>query len=133
MVSFLKVIVKEIVSKDMSLFPNEDILTKEIESWKSFGDSLSSKEDRELFEKMLNDCYNYAAAINAKGEPFPAEPLLMTLLLSQHKLIDWLIESISKHKSLKIEVKESKQREEIGRENKHDYIRKNERIHYIDD
>ena len=118
---------------DLSLFPNEDILTKEIVSWKSFGDSLSSKEDRELFEKMLNDCYNYAAAINAKGEPFPAEPLLMTLLLSQHKLIDWLIESISKHKSLKIEVKESKQREEVERENKRDYIRKNERIHYIDD
>jgi hypothetical protein len=117
----------------MSLFPKEDVLTREIASWKSFGDSLSSKEDRELFEKMLNDCYKYAAAINAKGEPFPAEPLLMTLLLSQHKLIDWLIESISKHKSLKIEVKESKQREEIGRENKHDYIRRNERIHYIDD
>ena len=58
--------------------------------------------------------------------------LLMTLLLSQHKMIDWLIESISKHKSLKIKVKESKQ-QEIGRENKYDYIRKNERIHYIDD
>jgi nitrite reductase/ring-hydroxylating ferredoxin subunit len=44
----------------MSLFPNEDILTKEIESWKSFGDSLSSKEeDRELFKIMLNDCYKY--------------------------------------------------------------------------
>ena len=46
-----------------SLFTNEDILTKEeIESWKSFGDSLSSKEDRELFGTMLNDCYKYAAA-----------------------------------------------------------------------
>jgi hypothetical protein len=34
----------------MSLFPNEDILTKEeIESWRSFVDSLSSKEDRDLF------------------------------------------------------------------------------------
>jgi hypothetical protein len=54
----------------LSLFPNEDILTKEIESWKSFGDSLSSSEDRELFEKMLNDCYKYAAAINTKGKPF---------------------------------------------------------------
>jgi hypothetical protein len=61
-VSFFKVIVKESVSKDMSLFSNEDILTKEIESWKSFGDSLSSKEDRELFGTMLNDCYKYAAA-----------------------------------------------------------------------
>ena len=116
----------------MSLFPKEDILTKQIESWKSFVVSLSSSEDRELFEKMLNDCYKYAAAINAKGEPFPAEPLLMTLLLSQHKMIDWLTESISKHKSLKIKVKESK-KQEIGRENKYDYIRKNERIHYIDD
>src|SRR5918995_4412338 len=99
----------------MSLFPNEDILTKEIASWKSFGDSLSSKEDRALFEKMLNDCYNYAAAINAKGQPFPTEPLIMVLLLSQHKLIDWLIESISEHKSLdnnNKEVKQSKQQEE---------------------
>lgn len=34
-----------------SLFTNEDILTKEeIESWKSFVVSLSSKEDRQLFE-----------------------------------------------------------------------------------
>jgi hypothetical protein len=68
----------------MSLFPNENILTKEIASWKSFGDSLSSSEDRELFETMLNDCYKYADAINAKGEPFPAEPLIMALLLPQH-------------------------------------------------
>ena len=83
MLRFLKVIVKEIVSKDMSLFPNEDILTKEIESWKGFANSLSSKEDRELFQNMLNDCYNYAAAINAKGKPFPSEPLIMALLLSQ--------------------------------------------------
>ena len=72
-------------------FPSEDIFTKEIESWKSFGDSLSSKEDRELFEKMLNDCYKYAAAINAKGQPFPTEPLIMALLLSQHKMIDLFI------------------------------------------
>ena len=51
-----------------SLFPNEGILTKEeIKSWKSFVVSLSSKEDRELFNIMLNDCYKYATAINAKG------------------------------------------------------------------
>jgi Protein of unknown function (DUF1326) len=35
-------------------------------------------------------------AINAKGEPFPAEPLIMTLLLSQQKMIDWLIHQTSK-------------------------------------
>ena len=78
-----------------------------------------------------------AAAINAKGQPFPAEPLIMDLLLlSQHKMIDWLTKQISKHESLdnnNKEVKQSKQQEEeLGRENAHDYIRKNERIHYID-
>jgi hypothetical protein len=138
-VSFLKVIVKEIVSKDMSLFPNEDILTKEIESWKSFGDSLSSKEDRDLFEKMINDCYKYAAAINAKGQPFPAEPLIMALLISQHKMIDWLTKQISKYESPvnnnnEVIKKSEQEEQELCRENIRDYIRKNNgRIHYIDD
>jgi len=124
----------------MSLFPKEDILTKEIESWRSFVDSLSSKDDRDSFKDMLNDCYKYSAAINARGEPFPAEPLIMALLLSQHKMIDWLTKQISEHESLdnnnnNKEVKRSKEGEqiELGRENSHDYIRKNERIHYIDD
>jgi hypothetical protein len=120
----------------MSLFPNEDILTKEIESWKAFADSLHS-DNRELFMNMLNECYKYAAAINAKGEPFPAEPLIMALLLSQHKMIDWLTKQISKNESLASnkEVKESKQQQEqdLGKESTNDYIRKNERIHYIDD
>jgi hypothetical protein len=40
---------------------------------------------------MLNDCYKHATTINAKGEPFPAEPLIMALLLSQHKMINWLV------------------------------------------
>jgi hypothetical protein len=70
----------------MSLFPNEDILTKEIESWKSFAVSLNSEEYKEIFNKMLSDCYRYANAINAKGEPFPSDSLLMSLLLSQQKI-----------------------------------------------
>ena len=74
----------------MSLFPNENILTKEIESWKGFADSLESGEDKKLFLEMLNDCQKYALAVNAKGTPFPAEPLLMALLLAQHKIIGWL-------------------------------------------
>jgi hypothetical protein len=57
------------------------------------------------------------------------------LLLSQHKMINWLRELVSKHESDNKEVKQSKQQreEELGRENAHDYIRKNDgRIHYID-
>ena len=122
-----------------SLFPNKDILTKEIESWTSFEASLSSQEDRKLFMSMLNDCYKYSVAINAKGHQFPTEPLIMALLLSQHKMIDWLTIQISKHESLannnNKEMKNVKELEEqaFGRENTNDYVRKNERIHYIDD
>ncbi len=44
----------------MSLFPNEDVLTREIESWKGFAESLRTEEDRKLFTKMLNECHKYA-------------------------------------------------------------------------
>ena len=47
---------------------------------------------------MLNDRYKYSKAINAKGYPFPTEPLIMALLFSQHKLIEWLEEQIREPK-----------------------------------
>lgn len=72
----------------MSLFPDEDVLT-EIQSWRAFADQLPVK-DRQIFMKILNDCYKYSTAINAKAQPFPSEPVIMALLLSQHKLIEWL-------------------------------------------
>jgi hypothetical protein len=80
----------------MSLFQNQDVTTKEIQSWKGFADSLNSQEYKELFNKMLNDCYKYAEAIDAKGkEQFPTEPLVMALLLSQNKMIEWLKDQVS--------------------------------------
>jgi hypothetical protein len=74
----------------MSLFPEDNILTKVIESWKGFANGLESEEDKKLFLKMLESCQKYAVAINAKGRPFPTEPLIMALLLEQHKMINWL-------------------------------------------
>ena len=74
----------------MSLFPEENISTREIESWKIFADSLESEDDKKLVLRMLEKCHKYAIAINAKGKPFPTEPLIMALLLEQHKMIDWL-------------------------------------------
>jgi hypothetical protein len=68
----------------MSLFPEENILTKEIESWKGFSDSLMSEEDKKLFIEILDKCQKYALAINAKGKPFPTESMIMALLLEQH-------------------------------------------------
>jgi hypothetical protein len=71
----------------MSLFPDEDIFTKEIETWRGFIDKLPSDDDKAVFTKLLDDCYKYAVAINSHDHPFPAEPLIMSMLLSQHKLI----------------------------------------------
>ena len=82
----------------MSLFPEEDVLTKEIESWKGFADILPD-EDRETFTKMLSDCSKYSTAINAKWCPFPTEPVIMALLFSQHKLIEWLEMQFSKNQN----------------------------------
>ena len=61
-------------------------------------------------------------AINSKGRPFPAERLIMALLLSQHKIIEWLTKQISKYESLdnKKEDKESEEEEELDRENTSD-------------
>lgn len=77
----------------MSLFSDEDVLTTEIESWRSFIDKLSSNDyDKAIFTKLLNDCYKYAVAINNQAQihPFPTESLIMSMLLSQHKLINHL-------------------------------------------
>ncbi|HZD35619.1 MAG TPA: hypothetical protein VE130_10475 [Nitrososphaeraceae archaeon] len=73
----------------MSLFPDEDVLTKEIESWRGFIDKLPSDEDKAVMTKLLDDCYKYSVAMNnhAQLHPFPSESLIMALLLSQHKLI----------------------------------------------
>jgi len=49
---------------------------------------------------VINNCYRYAKAINAKGQPFPAEPVIVALLFSQHKMIKWLQGQISKRKQV---------------------------------
>jgi hypothetical protein len=44
---------------------------------------------------MLRLCYRYAEAINAKGEPFPEEAMIMTLLFKQHLIIKELKRAIA--------------------------------------
>lgn len=76
----------------MSLFPDEDVLTKEIETWRGFIEKLPSDEDKAILRKLLNDCHKYSLAINnhAQEHPFPTESLIMSLLLIQHRLINHL-------------------------------------------
>ena len=46
----------------MSLFPDEDVLTKEIETWRGFIDKLPNDEDKAVLRKLLNNCYEYSVA-----------------------------------------------------------------------
>jgi hypothetical protein len=78
----------------MSLFPTDDILAKLQEQWKGHVDALR-QEDKEAFLTMIEKCYAHAAAINAKGEPFPNEAMLMSLVFSQYKMINWLVPKIA--------------------------------------
>ena len=78
----------------MSLFPTDDVLAKLQEQWKDYADALR-QEDKVAFLTMIEKCYAYAAAINAKGEPFPNEAMLMSLVFSQYKMINWLVPKIA--------------------------------------
>jgi hypothetical protein len=90
----------------MSLFPTDDILAKLLQQWKGYADALR-QEDKEVFLTMIEKCYAHAAAINAKGDPFPNEALLMSLVFSQYKMINWLVPKVTEL-SVKLEQLEKK-------------------------
>ena len=65
---------------------NSIILKKEIDKWNNFSYVLR-KQNRELFKEMLQSSYKYSNAINAKGEQYSIESLIMSLLLElQYKI-----------------------------------------------
>ncbi|MGE0243751.1 MAG: hypothetical protein AB7F53_08065 [Nitrososphaeraceae archaeon] len=72
--------------KSYNLFPYDDIVTKEIESWKSYADCLP-KQDKELFYEMLNRCYKYSSAITAKGTKYSTTSILISILLEHNKYL----------------------------------------------
>lgn len=78
----------------MSLFPDKDTVGRLKEAWRGYADALR-QEDREAFLTMIEKCYAHAAAINAKGEPFPNEALLVSLVFSQYQMINWLVPKIA--------------------------------------
>ncbi|MEO9320488.1 MAG: hypothetical protein ABI361_07430 [Nitrososphaera sp.] len=73
----------------MSLTPaskTNAVLTNEILSWAGFIDSLDV-QDLKNFRKLLDRCLEYAPAA-ASSESFPAELLLMSLILVQQRVIE---------------------------------------------
>jgi hypothetical protein len=83
----------------MSVCSEEDILIKQIESWRGSADvRLDTEEDKKEFKDMLNDYYKYSMIIiNSQCEAFPSKPLIIALLLSQlNKIMQLLMNKASK-------------------------------------
>jgi hypothetical protein len=75
---------------------DNDLVNKEIESWKGFEYALC-KPNSSLFNKMLKECLEneeYAEAFKSKGSQFSAESLFMALIFQQQKMISGLIENL---------------------------------------
>ena len=80
----------------MGALKDDDILAREIESWKGFEYALR-RPNAILFNKMLTECLEneeYAAAFKTKGPQDSAESLFMTLIFQQQKRISKLIAKI---------------------------------------
>jgi hypothetical protein len=85
---------KSFLSSDFDDENNKDIensnnsiitLKREIEKWNNFSSGLR-KQNRELFNEMLQSSYKYSSAINAKGENHATESLLMSLIFEQYRI-----------------------------------------------
>ena len=72
--------------KKMTIIHNSIILKKELDKWKTYSDILR-KPNRDLFNQMLQSSYKYSNAIDAKGDNYSTESLIMSLLFEQYKII----------------------------------------------
>jgi hypothetical protein len=63
---------------------NSTILKKELAKWKTYSDILR-KPNRDLFNEMLQSIYKYSNSIEAKGENYATESLIMSLIFDQYK------------------------------------------------
>jgi hypothetical protein len=96
-----------------SRVPDDNILAKEIESWKGFENALR-RPNATHFNKMLNECLEskeYAAAFKNKGRGYSAESLFMASIFHQQKMISKLIQQIqSVQRRIKLVVSASDRR-----------------------
>ena len=73
-------------SEDVDGNHNSIILKREVDKWKTYSDILR-KPNRDLFNQMLQSSFKYSYAIDAKGENYSTESLLMSLLFEQYKVL----------------------------------------------
>ena len=73
-------------------------LKEEIDSWRPYAEALR-KEDREIFREMLNRvAASYGEAIDLAERGYDTEAVMMSILLTQQKTINWLSNFVKKLK-----------------------------------
>jgi hypothetical protein len=59
----------------------------EIANWKGFRDALASSEEKEAFDQVMDLCRVQAMAGSNACSPILFEPMVMSVLLGQQKMI----------------------------------------------
>jgi hypothetical protein len=72
-------------------------LKEEIDSWSLFVESLRL-EDRELFKSMVQKIWAYSDSVEICKNEHTTEALLLSILISQQKTINWLTNQIEMYK-----------------------------------
>ncbi len=64
------------------------VLEFEIDGWKGFRKALPNIEDQEAFDELMDMCRNNTMASGAACNPVVFEPMFMSILLGQQKMIE---------------------------------------------
>jgi len=67
----------------------------EKQRWNGFSKALQ-KQDKEVFEQLMDICKNYASAASNATRPVIFEAITMTILLDQQKTINQLKKQLQK-------------------------------------
>lgn len=73
-------------------------LDKEVQRWSGFARALR-KDDRQIFEQMMDTCRNYASAGSNATRPVMFEAMVMCVLFEQQKVLNRLKKEIDSTKS----------------------------------
>jgi len=72
-------------------------LDREVQLWSGFARALR-KDDREVFDQLMDVCRNYASAGSNATRPVLFEAMVMCILLDQQKFLNRLIKKLCKKK-----------------------------------
>ncbi len=64
-------------------------LDKEVQRWIGYARALR-KDDRKVFEELMDICRNYASASSNATRPVLFEPMIMSIVLHQQKMLNKL-------------------------------------------